>query len=121
MSASFRDLRVGPEAMTLAAPVYKSTAGFPRSEVYGLAQQMRRAAVSVPSNIAEGKGHRFNREFVHFLLQARGSLWELQTQIPIAEELQYISEKSRGELLKKAEDVSRALPGLVSSVSSEAA
>jgi 23S rRNA-intervening sequence protein len=55
MSASFRDLRVGPEAMTLAAPVYKSTAGFPRSEVYGLAQQMRRAAVSVPSNIAEGK------------------------------------------------------------------
>lgn len=121
MSASFRDLRVWQEAMVLAALVYKSTAEFPRSEVYGLAQQMRCAAVSVPSNIAEGKGHRFNKEFVHFLLHARGSLWELQTQILISEELQYIPEESRGELLKKAEDVSRALSGLISSLSSEAA
>ena len=79
MASSFRDLRVWQEAMTLTAQVYRSTAEFPKNETYGLAQQMRRAAVSVPSNIAEGKGHRSNKEFVHFLFHARSSLWELQT------------------------------------------
>jgi four helix bundle protein len=123
MSASFRDLRVWQEAMDLATLVYRNTAEFPKSEMYGLAQQMRRAAVSVPSNIAEGKGkgHTSNKEFVHFLLHARGSLWELQTQISIAEALQYISKDSGRELLGKAEDVSRALCGLISVMSSQAA
>ena len=123
MSASFRDLRVWREAMQLASFVYRSTADFPKYELYGLAQQMRRAAVSVPSNIAEGKGKGYssNKEFVHFLLYARGSLWELQTQILIAEELQYISQAKRLELLGKAEEVSRALSGLISVLSSKAA
>ena len=121
MSASFRDLRVWQEAMTLTTQIYKNTAEFPKSEVYGLGQQMRRAAVSVPSNIAEGKGHRSNKEFVHFLLHARGSLWELQTQILISEELQYISEEKGRKLLGDAEDVSRALSGLITSMSSQAA
>src|SRR5437763_13613384 len=65
MSSSFRDLRVWQEAMILTGRVYKITAEFPKTETYGLTQQMRRAAVSVPSNIAEGKGHRSNKEFVH--------------------------------------------------------
>lgn len=123
MSASFRDLRVWQEAMALAAMVYRDTSEFPKFEMYGLAQQMRRAAVSVPSNIAEGKGkgHASNKEFVHFLLHARGSLWELQTQILIAEALQYISDDRGHELLGKAEDVSRALSGLISVMSSRAA
>jgi four helix bundle protein len=123
MSASFRDLRVWQEAMELATLIYKKTSEFPKSEMYGLAQQMRRAAVSVPSNIAEGKGkgHTSSKEFVHFLLHARGSLWELQTQILIAEALQYISDDERRELLGKAEDVSRALSGLISVMSSQAA
>jgi four helix bundle protein len=73
-SSSFRDLRVWQEAMILAREIYKITAGFQRHEVYGLSQQLRRAAVSVASNIAEGKGHLSDKEFVHFLFHERGSL-----------------------------------------------
>jgi four helix bundle protein len=118
MASTFRNLRVWQEAMALTAQVYRTTAEFPKTETYGLAQQMRRAAVSVPSNIAEGKGHRSNKEFVHFLFHARGSLWELQTQVLLAEELQYITGHDRGALLTVAEGVSRALNGLITSLSS---
>src|SRR5205807_3734003 len=90
-SSSFRELRVWQEAMKLTAEVYRRTADFPKHEIYGLSNQMRRAAVSVPSNIAEGKGHRTDREFSQFLFDARGSLLELQSQVMIAEELQYLS------------------------------
>ncbi len=88
-ASSFRDLRVWQEAMRLTTEIYRGTADFSKHELYGLSQQIRRAAVSVPSNIAEGKGHRSDKEFVHFLLHARGSLLEVQTQLLIAEELQY--------------------------------
>lgn len=117
MSSSFRDLRVWQEAMNLTAQVYRTTSEFPKAEIYGLAQQMRRAAVSVPSNIAEGKGHRSNKEFVHFLLHARGSLWELQTQMLVAEQLQYVSQEKGRRLFSEAENVSRALSGLITAVS----
>src|ERR1700676_3508243 len=80
-SSSFRDLRVWQEAMRLTAEIYRGTAGFPRHELYGLRSQMRRAAVSVPSNIAEGKGHRSDKEFSHFLFHARASLLDLQTEL----------------------------------------
>ena len=76
--------------MKLVTSIYRATAQFPRHELYGLGQQLRRAAVSVPSNIAEGKGRRSDREFVNFLMHARGSLLEVQTQVMIAKELQYI-------------------------------
>ncbi len=102
-SSSFRDLRVWQEAMKLTAEIYKSTVGFPRHELYGLSSQMRRAAVSVPSNIAEGKGHRSDKEFSHFLFHARGSLLELQTQLLIAEELQYLSREDAQRLSAKCE------------------
>jgi four helix bundle protein len=82
---------------------------------------MRRAAVSVPSNIAEGKGHRSNKEFVRFLLHARGSLLELQTQLLIARELEYLSSLQSTELLKIAESVGRALNGLINSMDEKAA
>ena len=117
MSSSFRDLRVWQEAMILTGRVYKITAEFPKTETYGLTQQMRRAAVSMPSNIDEGKGHRSNKEFVHFLLHARGSLWELQTQVLLAEQLLYTSSQESGLLLREAENVSRALNGLITSLS----
>jgi four helix bundle protein len=87
MSSSFRDLRVWRDAMKLASDIYRATAVFPKHELYGLSQQMRRAAVSVPGNIAEGKGPRSNQGFVNFLFHARGSLLELQTQIEIAQDL----------------------------------
>src|SRR5919206_2557000 len=83
MRSSFRDLRVWQESIDLTAAIYRATIRFPKHEVYGLSQQIRRAAVSVSSNIAEGKGHRSDKDFVRFLLHARGSLLELQTQLMI--------------------------------------
>jgi four helix bundle protein len=94
---------------------YKATISFPRHELYGLSQQMRRAAVSVASNIAEGKGHRPDREFSSFLFHARGSLLELQTQLMIAQELQYLSNETL-RLMGLAAGVGRSLSGLINSL-----
>jgi four helix bundle protein len=121
MAGSFRDLRVWHDAMKLTSQIYRSTASFPKHETYGLTQQIRRAAVSVPSNIAEGKGHRSDKEFVHFLLHARGSLLELQTQLMIAEELQYLGKPQAEDLLGMAEKVGRALSGLINAMTAGAA
>jgi four helix bundle protein len=118
---SFRDLRVWQDAMKLTTEIYKSTGDFPKHEVSGLSQQMRRAAVSIPSNVAEGKGHRSDKEFVRFLLHARGSLLELQTQLLIAEELQYFREQEGARLLAMADAVGRGLNGLINSMSENAA
>ncbi|MGA8734247.1 MAG: four helix bundle protein [Terriglobales bacterium] len=115
-SSSFRDLRVWQEAMKLTSEIYRGTVGFPRHELYGLSSQMRRAAVSVPSNIAEGKGHHSDKEFSHFLYHARGSLLELQTQLLIAEELQYLSREDGQRLSAMCEGVGRALGGLINSL-----
>jgi four helix bundle protein len=119
--SSFRDLRVWQQAMKLTTEIYRCTDQFPKHELYGLSQQIRRAAVSVPSNIAEGKGHRSNKEFVRFLLHARGLLLEIQTQLLIAEELQYLGKEEVLRLLSLAEGVGRALSGLVNSMSDVAA
>ena len=121
MPTSFRDLRVWQDAMKLACGVYTARSAFPKHEVYGLTQQMRRAAVSVPSNIAEGKGHRSNREFSRFLFHARGSLLELHTQILIAQELRYLPKDQAEGLLGSASGVGRALSGLINSLDDEAA
>jgi len=94
---------------------------FPRHEVYGLRQQIRRAAVSVSSNIAEGKGRNPDKEFSQFLFHARWSLLELQKQLLIAEELQYLSGERSEELLGLAEGMGRALNGLINSLRSDAA
>jgi four helix bundle protein len=115
-SSTFRDLRVWRDAMELTTEIYRGTAKFPKHELYGLSQQIRRAAISVPSNIAEGKGHRSDKEFTHFLYHARGSLLELQTQLFIAEELQYLSKEEGQRLLSMAEGVGRALSGLINSL-----
>jgi four helix bundle protein len=86
-----KDLKVWQEAMKLAKVVYKLTGGFPKEEVYGLSSQMRRAAVSVPSNIAEGAARASNLEFIHFLYIALGSLSELETQWLLTKELELTS------------------------------
>jgi four helix bundle protein len=121
MSGSFKDLRVWQEAMKFAVEVYRVTAEFPRHKLYGLSQQLRRAVVSVPSNIAEGKGHRSDREFGHFLLHARGSLLEVQTQIMIAKELQYLGAEEAQPLLTSADAIGRSLNSLINSISVKAA
>ncbi len=121
MASSFRDLRVWQKAMKLVAAIYRSTTEFPRHELYGLSQQLRRAAVSVPSNIAEGKGRNTDKELCQFLFHARGSLLEVQTQLMIAQELQYLSKEKADRLLSLAEGVGRALSGLINSLQERAA
>src|SRR5580693_9428569 len=113
MSASFKDLRVWQEAMKFAVEVYRLTAQFPRHELYGLSQQVRRAAVSVPRNIAEGNGHRSDGEFGSLLLHARGSLLEVQTHLMIAKELQYLSNEEAQRLLLNADTIGRSLNSLI--------
>lgn len=101
------------DAMDLAEEVYRATSEFPKHELYGLVSQMRRAAVSVPSNIAEGKARHSDPDFVRFLLHARGSLLELQTQILIARRLQYLSEERAIELNRRCEGIGRGLNALI--------
>jgi four helix bundle protein len=89
MVKSFRDLDVWHLGVELAETVYRVTARFPKSELLALSAQMRRAAVSIPSNIAEGRARDSTREFLHFLAISRGSLAELETQIELAIRLDY--------------------------------
>jgi four helix bundle protein len=89
-SQSYRDLRVWQKAIELCVQVYKTCETFPKSELYGLADQMKRAAVSIPSNIAEGQGRQHVKEFLHFISVANGSLAELDTQRIIAESLHFL-------------------------------
>jgi len=116
MPASFKDLRVWQDAMKFGVEVYRATAQSPRHELYGLSNQLRRAAVSIPSNIAEGKGHRSDREFGNYLLHARGSLLEVQTQVLIAKELQYLSDEEVERLGTSADSIGRSLNSLINSI-----
>ena len=113
MQESYRNLIVWQKAKSLALTVYRCTRRFPKDEIYGLSSQMRRAAVSVPSNIAEGKGRYSHKDFVHFLYQARGSLLELETQLSIARDLEYIEDPEFEILESETEEVGRILNGLI--------
>jgi len=98
--ATHKDLAVWTEAITLDTEIYKLTANYPDSERFGLMSQMRRAAVSVPSNIAEGTARSTNKEYIHFLNISLGSLAELETQILISQNLKFLSST---EILKDLE------------------
>jgi four helix bundle protein len=93
--------------------VYRGTRTFPKDEICGLSSQMRHAAVSVPSNIAEGKGRYSQKEFVRFLYRARGSLLELETQLSIARDLDYIDLPTFASLASETEELGRVLNGPV--------
>lgn len=97
-----RSLVAWQRAMELVTEVYRVTGTFPKHELYGLVSQLRRAAVSVPSNLAEGYGRNSRNEFHHFIGQARGSLAEVETQIEIARNLGYVSAESARECLRKS-------------------
>jgi len=120
MNGSYRDLKVRQCSMKLALGVYGTTSQFPKSELYGLVSQMRRAAVSIPSNIAEGKGRMTDRDRAHFYLQARGSLLELETQILIAQQLKYIPPIDAEPLLQLSSEIGRMLNGLVEAITQHA-
>lgn len=113
MGESYRDLRVWQRAMELVFGVYDVTRSFPKDELYGLVSQMRRAAVSVPSNIAEGKGRLTDRDRAHFYSQARGSLLELETQILIAQRLEYVFEARAKSLIETSAELGRMLNALI--------
>ena len=113
MPESYRDLIAWQKAKSLALDVYRCTRRFPKDEMYGLISQMRRAAVSVPSNIAEGKGRHSHRELVHLLYQSRGSLLELETQLSIARDLEYIEQPVFASLESQTEELGRILNGLI--------
>jgi len=115
-SKSYRELVVWQKAMTLARQAYALTRGLPKSEAYGLLTQIRRAAVSVPSNIAEGHGRLTDSQFRHFLGNARGSLYEMQTQVELACGLGYLDERSVHELMVQGGEVARLINGLVSAL-----
>ena len=113
MPENYRDLIAWQKAKGLALSVYRCTRLFPKDEIYRLISQMRRAAVSVPSNIAEGKGRHSHKELVHFLYQARGSLLELETQLSIAHDLEYMDLQSFKTLQSQTEELGRILNGLI--------
>lgn len=112
----FRDLQVWQKAMALARDVYQVSQGFPRAEQFGLTSQIRRAAVSVPSNIAEGQGQFSDKAFIVYLSHARGSLYELETQAELAETLAYLKRADLDRILSQCREVGRMLHGLVNSM-----
>ena len=109
---SFRDLRVWQAAMDLVEQVYHLTQSFPRHEIYGLASQMQRAAISIPSNIAEGHTREHLREYLHHLSIAQASLAELETQLEIAVRLKYLSAEQFNERLKRIATIGKQIYAL---------
>ena len=113
---SYKDLVAWQKAMDLVTEIYRASHKFPREEIFALTNQLRRAAVSIPSNIAEGQGKSSRKEFLYFLGNAKGSLSEVETQILIARNLGYISEDDLNPLLHLAAEVGRILNGLIASL-----
>lgn len=112
----FRDLAVWQKGIDLVENVYRLTAHFPRHETYGLTSQFRRAAVSVPSNIAEGRARETSKDFLRFLTIAQGSLAELITQAEIAVRLKYVDKEPHDKLIEQLEELSRMIRGLQKSI-----
>ena len=113
---SYQDLAVWKKAMQLVAQVYLLTKRFPREEMHGLTSQMRRAAISIPTNIAEGWGRGSKKEYIQFLRIARGSLLELETLLAISRDLRYLSQEDMQAMLALVEEISRMLSGLIASL-----
>src|SRR2546423_7595635 len=109
MSSSYRDLVAWQKSMVLVRQIYKATTSYPSSELYGLVSQIRRAAVSIPCNIAEGQGRTSPCEFHQFLGNARGSLLEVQTLLEISASLDFIDSEELKTLMKMTEEVLRIL------------
>ena len=111
--ASYRHLDAWGEAIRLAKAIYVTTQSFPTHELYGLTQQLRRAAISVPSNIAEGHGRQTKAQFLYFTRVAKGSLAELETQMILAHELEYLDMETLKELDLQMIRVGQLLNGLL--------
>ena len=117
MSFDFKDLKIWQESMILVEVVYRLTAQLPNDEKFGLQSQMRRAVISIPSNIAEGKGRSTGKDFRSFLICARSSLLELQTQLEICFRLKYIDHQSYCVVDEQMIRLSRMLSSFIRSLS----
>ncbi len=113
MIVDFKDLKVWQESHRLALEIYKSSANFPAAEVYSLTSQLRRASISVVSNIAEGFGRSSKADQEHFYTMASGSLYEIKSQLLIAKDLSYINEDNYLLVLKQADTAHKLLNGLL--------
>jgi len=113
---SFRDLIVWQKSVTLVTEIYQQTKSFPKDEIYGLVSQMRRCAVSIPSNIAEGYGRRSTGDYVRFLQIAIGSVYELQTQLEICRNLGFLGNEGVTKLDADLGEVERMLASLASKI-----
>ncbi len=116
MKKSFTDLIVWQKAVALSIKIYKITESFPKSEIYGLTNQIRRSSVSIPSNISEGALRNSNKEFVQFLSIALGSTAELKTQIIIAKGVGFLSEQDYKTIFEELEGISRMTLKLKSAI-----
>jgi four helix bundle protein len=113
---SYQDLVAWQKAIDLVEAVYRVTQGFPREELYGLTNQLRRAAVSIPSNVAEGQGRGAGSDFARYLRIANGSRQEVETQLLIGLRLGYLDAHTLGPLLAMSGEVGRLLSGLMKSI-----
>lgn len=112
----YRDLIAWQKGVELVGSVYRATGSWPRDEQFGLINQTRRSVVSVPANIAEGKGRTGSREFLHHLSIAHGSLCEVETHLHIAEYLAYMDQHALGPLLEQSSEVGRLIRGIMKSL-----
>lgn len=115
---SHRDLIVWQKAMNLVTRIYDLTRTFPQEELYSLTKQIRRAAASIPANIAEGQGRRLSKEFHQFLGNSRGSLMELDTHLELAFRVGYLNSEEHAAIQEDLNEVGRLLNGLMRSISS---
>jgi four helix bundle protein len=113
---SFRDLLVLQKGMTLVTDVYKVMQQFPSSEIYGLISQIRRAAVSIPSNIAEGYGRNSTGDYKRFLQIASGSLFELQTQLEVVFNINYLANNVHKQLFERTAELDRMMYALIKKI-----
>jgi four helix bundle protein len=116
MSKTYQDLLAWQKGIDLCELIYRASADFPRHELYGLTSQIRRAAVSVPSNIAEGAGRITKGEFIQSIGHAHGSLLELETQLIVAQRLGYLDSNRSEDLLETANEVGKLANGLIRSL-----
>ena len=111
-----KKLLIWGKALDLVAGIYRLTKTFPADEKFGLASQMRRAAVSIPSNIAEGAARRGRKEYIHFLYQARGSVSEIDAQLEVARRLDYLSDAAFRQLQGRSDELGRMMNALIAAL-----
>ena len=117
---SYRDLIVWQKSMNLVTQVYQAIRSFPKEEMYGLTNQIRRCAVSVPSNMAEGYGRQASGDYIRHLQISRGSLFELQTQLEICRNIQYLSKREYDDLFELCNEIERMLNSLIKKLKEKA-